>query len=371
MNCKDMNKLFTAYLDDEVTLGEREQIQTHLSTCPHCREELEALAATQSRLRQALKVMAAGVTSSAQAWAGLRQRLEAEERSRVTILDLAKSKVKGGIDTMIRGLVSRQPVWKTAVVSTLALALVIGLSLTMPSLSTKAVYAKVADIAQNSSEVQAALGDEEVEVVAIEIVDGKGTIIYEGTGRIVTVEVNLKAKEVTEVEVAIKIVDMQELSEADKREAIDIARADPRVKELLDQGATISGEVLPTYSLGMMTDTETGKTLEISGTIAGVQVQIELGEKSWIARVDLTEGKVVELIEMPSMPSWESSGPVKQFKLGDLDVDEEGHVALHIGNGVIEENTHPVGTFKLGDLDVDEEGRINLNLDIEKETDTR
>jgi len=236
-------------------------------------------------------------------------------------------------DTMIRGLVSRQPVWKTAVVSMLTLALVVGLSLTIPSLSTKSAYAQAADIAQNSPQVQAALGEEEIEVVkVIKLVDDKGTVMCEGTmGRLITAEVDLESQEVTEVKVAIEIVDMPELSEADEQEAINIARADPGVKELLDQGASI-GMVFPMYSFGMRTDMETGETEEFSGML--VRVAIELGEKRWLAHVDLVEGKVVRLIEIETLM------PVGTFELESLNVDEEeGRVELYIGNGGIERNT--------------------------------
>jgi hypothetical protein len=44
-------------------------------------------------------------------------------RPGITFLELAKSNVKGVQDTMIRGLVSRQPIWKTAVFGIVALAL--------------------------------------------------------------------------------------------------------------------------------------------------------------------------------------------------------------------------------------------------------
>ena len=99
-------------------------------------------------------------------------------RPGITFLELAKSKVKGVKDTMIRGLVSRQPIWKTAVFGMVALVLVIGLSLTIPDLSTDSVHA--ANIVQNSPEVQAALGGEEVEVVKVIVIDGKATVIAKG-----------------------------------------------------------------------------------------------------------------------------------------------------------------------------------------------
>jgi predicted anti-sigma-YlaC factor YlaD len=48
MNCEQMSKLLLSYLDNEVNLEEREAIQTHLSTCSDCRDDLGALVASLS-----------------------------------------------------------------------------------------------------------------------------------------------------------------------------------------------------------------------------------------------------------------------------------------------------------------------------------
>jgi len=144
-------------------------------------------------------------------------------------------------------LVSRRPIWKTAVVSVLALTLVIGLSLTIPSLST----------------------------------------IAKGGNGVVTANVDLKKKDVT------KAVNITELTAEGKQEAIDIAKADPRIKELLGTGAMIS-KVSPMFSYSMIND-ETGEIEEISETF--VKVVIEGIEKNYIAYVVLTKDKVVKLID--------------------------------------------------------------------------
>ena len=256
----------------------------------------------------------------------------------VTILELVKSKAKGGVDIMIRGLVSRQPVWKTAIASVLAIALIIGGTIALPGLTGQSAEALAAEIAENSPQVQAALGDGEVKVVkVIKIVDGKGTVICEGTmGRLVTAEVDLKTKEVTEV------VTMPELTAADNQEAIDIAKADPRVKELLDMGAMI-GKVSPMYSWGCRMNAETGELEEFSETL--VRVEIEWVEKNYVAHVDLTEGKVVRLIETTpgainpgAMESYSGpEGKVEYFRMEEGPVEEPD---LHIGkDGIEERNT--------------------------------
>ncbi len=148
---------------------------------------------------------------------------------------------------MIRGLVSRQPVWKTAVTSVLTLTLVIGLSLTIPSLST----------------------------------------IAKGENGVVSANADLKKEDVT------KVVNITELTAEEKQEAIDIAKADPRVKELLDMGAMIS-KVSPMFSYSMI-NVETGEMEKISETF--VKVVIEGNEKIYVAYVVLAEGNVVKLMD--------------------------------------------------------------------------
>jgi hypothetical protein len=196
--------------------------------------------------------------------------------------------VKGMKDTMIRGLVSRQPVLKTAVFSLLALILVIGLSWTIPSLSTEPAHVQAADIAKNNPEIQTDLGDEEVEWVKVYVIDDKATAIVKGKKGVVTADIDLKTKDVTQV------VKMAKPTTVGNQEAIDLAKADPRVKELLDTGAMIS-IVSPMFYFGMM-NVETGELEKISGTF--VKVVIKGVEKNYVAYIDLSEGKVVKLIDI-------------------------------------------------------------------------
>lgn len=102
MKCKDVNELLVPYLDGELSKEEREVVELHLSTCPGCREELEALATIKTGTRQALKVMAAKVSLPDQSWEVIEQRLVSKRRPRIPVISGAKSKLRGGID-MIRG----------------------------------------------------------------------------------------------------------------------------------------------------------------------------------------------------------------------------------------------------------------------------
>ena len=318
MDCKDMNELLTAYLDGEVTSEEREQIQAHISACSGCQKELEALAAIQRDLRQALEVTAAQAAPSPQAWAQIRQRIEAEQQ-RVTVLGLAKSRLKGAKDIMTRSLVLRQPVWKTVVAGVLAVALIAGLAIALPSLTGQSPEALAADIARNSPEIQAVLGGEAITVKVIKLVDGKGTVIAKGEIGLVTAEVDLKTKEATEV------VFITVLTAADDREAINIAKADPRVKVLLVKGAMI-GRVSPMYFFGTRMNVETGATEEFSETL--VRVEIEWIEKNYAAEVDLDARKVIRLVEVISgeyykVPSDSDEWDIEYFRIEEGPVEEK------------------------------------------------
>ena len=198
-----------------------------------------------------------------------------------------ESKVQGGIN-MLKGLISWRPVWKPALVSALALALIIGFALFVPSPFVPSPEVLAANIAQNSPEVRAALGGDEVETLkVVSIKDDMATVIVEGKmGGIVTALVDLHTKIVTEA------VGGPKLTDEEKEKALSIVKADPRVRELLDRGAVIA-MILPMYVHASGTNQETGEIEEISETWA--QVWINLGNKQWGAQVDLIRGKVVTL----------------------------------------------------------------------------
>lgn len=50
MNCQDIKEKFVDFLTDELSAGEKQAAQNHLSSCPACREELEELTAAWTRL---------------------------------------------------------------------------------------------------------------------------------------------------------------------------------------------------------------------------------------------------------------------------------------------------------------------------------
>jgi len=206
------------------------------------------------------------------------------KRQSATVLERVINKIRGGIDTIMGIFVSRRPVWQAVLASVLAIALITALSITLPSLFGQSDKALAAEITQNSSEVLAALGGDEIsEVDVIEIKDGMATVIVHGTlGITVTVEVDLLTEIVTEV------IGGPQLTDEEKEKALDILNADPRVQALFAQGAVIHS-LLP-IELTLIA-AETGE--EVTETWA--QAWINLGDKQYGAQVDLIRERVVSL----------------------------------------------------------------------------
>ncbi len=204
-------------------------------------------------------------------------------RQSATVLDRIKNRIKGGIDTIMGIFVSRRPVWQTVLVSAMAIALIAGLSITLPSLFGQSDTALAAEIAQNSPEVMAALGSEGIsEVEVLEIKDGMATIRVGGTmGTIITVEVDLLTKVVTEV------FGGPQLTDEEKETALNILSADPRVQVLFAQGAVIHVLLPIEFTLIAVSGEEVTETW--------AQAWINLGDKQYGAKVDLIRGRVVSL----------------------------------------------------------------------------
>ncbi len=81
MNCREVHRLFVAYLDHEVIPSEQTMIEAHLAGCASCERDLSALRSTRSRLNESLRTQAAQAAPSPQAFTRLQARLAEEARA--------------------------------------------------------------------------------------------------------------------------------------------------------------------------------------------------------------------------------------------------------------------------------------------------
>jgi len=220
-----------------------------------------------------------------------------------------KSKMQGGIDTM-KGLISWRPVWKPALVGALAIALIVSFALIIPphlgqSPLGQSPEVLAAEIATNSPEVKAVLGEGEITIMGLRVTDGKGMVICGAkTSFPISAEVDLKAKKVTD----IARLPIPELSKIEEEEAISIANAEPKVKELLDNGAII-GKVYPAILSGIITREDWEYKSEVVITKMAC-VAIELGDESWGILVDFNSRKVNRILKPSPMKKTKAEEPV-------------------------------------------------------------
>jgi len=92
-----VNELLTAYLDNEVTPEERQEIESHLAGCSRCRKELEELKSAQKMLRRTLKTQADDANPPPQSWTRLELGLETQRPSFLFLFRRRKWRIIGTI----------------------------------------------------------------------------------------------------------------------------------------------------------------------------------------------------------------------------------------------------------------------------------
>ncbi len=214
MNCRDLEELLSAYADGELSRTQKEFIEEHLSVCADCREALAEFVQAGRRL------------------SSLRELPESPDIRGATI-----SRVKAV------GRFSGRPSvqWLRPVFVTAMIIAVTAILLVTEPWSINTPEAMATSIVKNSPEVQAVFNGEEIEEVEVttKVVDDEGNVLMilaKTEERAVAAQVNLDTKQVTEI-IRVSIPDFQP---GDEQKGIDIAKADPRVSELLAQGGVIS-----------------------------------------------------------------------------------------------------------------------------------
>jgi hypothetical protein len=223
-------------------------------------------------------------------------------------LTLTGKVVKGGIEIMQKGLNSRQPVWKILAGTALAIA-ALALSIGLPPLLGPSAEARAATIAKNSPEVQAALSDNETVSKVIKVIDSAGTerfvVMIQGDNETVPVMVDLSSQQVISIQ-------STNFTEAEKKETLDIAKADPRIQALLDKGGTINFEYgFSALDMNSMTFEQYGE-ISVVGEDFRCTAQVALNAKT-VAKYILVDSN--QLFDDNGNPI--PSGPVTIIATGE------------------------------------------------------
>lgn len=290
-----------------------------------------------------------------------------KEQPKVGVFSLAKSKMKGGINTM-KGLISWRPIWKPALVSTLAIALIVSSALFVPSLVGPSLETLAADIAKNSPEIRALVGGEPV-VLETEITNGTAYVLClgrSGESAISIVDVENK----TELQVVEIKSELSELSDEEKAKAIEIVKANSKAQQLLSNGGTIAkvvGYPMPVkIKVGDDELTlEEEKTMSVMAGVIIVAPYKEDDEAQWVFQVDLAKEKVVDIIEpVPEKPVLEKPEPVWTAPSWEelIDIAKTDPEVQEL----FDQGAKLVAVGIAGTADTAEEAALTLELDEEK-----
>jgi hypothetical protein len=339
ISCKELRESLAAYLDDKVTPDERERIELHLFDCRQCSEEFASAIGTYDRIKDAARTLSDRITPSENIWLSIKSQLAVEQRATGTSWELARAKFRLGKEIAMKALFSKQPVWKLAAINGFVIiALVVGLTLGLPSSTGQTAYAQVEQIARDSQEVKDTLGGEVTSVEAIRLQDNIGTVVCSNaTGGMAAVTIDIGNQSVTDVSPL-------DLTQDEMQRAIDIAMDDSRVADLVDQGAVI-GDIYPGYTLGY--DAQ-GATVEIlPNVMITAGFSLTLGDQEWQVVVNLDEGEVQTFAEMPKVSAMmEISPEIKQRVIDIAEAAPEVQELLDQGATIVYSSVGSIFTIE-------------------------
>lgn len=216
-----------------------------------------------------------------------RQKPKAQP-GRIPLLDLVKSRIREGIE----GLRSR-PVWQKALASALAVALIVGLCLTIPALLGQSPVALAEELAMEDPGTQLLLvekGFDPANVHRVAVKSDGGNIYYvhlvnrKDNELIGTVTVDIRERMV----IKIGLIESSEeyvqpfrpIGLAILEEIIKVARSDTRIEGLFDAGAKV------------------GRVSYLSSPqrqVVGLEVR--LGGESWLVKIDPVKREVTSMFQ--------------------------------------------------------------------------
>lgn len=313
MDCEHIKELLLGYIDNEISDNERMLVDDHLSSCPACAMELEALAATESKLRQAYQEVTAGVSPSAGAWQMIKNKVEAKQSTGERDADRIGLRW-GWLFNW------RHPVWRTAVAGAAMLSFMIVFAINIAPVTVPmwtAAEQNAIDIARSDPAIQALLDGQGIVYEVIPVSGGGNSQYYQiaivpdaedvlehrskgvlefnaysedALGISTCTEYSMTGQVDMVVDVTNSLVvtlDLEEdgdcLSAGEVQDAVEIAKNDSRIG---DEAWILNVTLLNSYDV---------EQNSFSDEMV-IWVRLSLGTEVYFAQVDLDERRVVKLI---------------------------------------------------------------------------
>jgi hypothetical protein len=195
------------------------------------------------------------------------------------------------------GVLFQRPVLRVAFSACVALVVCLSLFLGYRLTGDVSPTVLASDIALNSPEVPGMLeGTGDVRILNINISNGTARVICgRNMGSIVQVDIDLKSRKMLRAQ-RLSGLFMSELTEIVKADAIKIAMADPRVKQMVLQGGRVK-KVMPSLSAISGVTQINEDMLKILSSGDKAVVQMDCDGKSWLIQTNLNEHSVERIIE--------------------------------------------------------------------------
>jgi hypothetical protein len=229
VKCKEIRWRLAPYDSGELSHEEQKMVEAHLASCHRCRQKLARLSKVPALIQS---------LHDETWWADV--SLPVRECFNASRAKIGPSQARP-IKAEKKGIMRERPIWQPVLISLLAVIIVVGASLAVihPWAGDNIAHA-AAKVARNNPQVQAILGEEEIETEA-EVAGGIARVKCSIKETFVTALVNADDMRVMAIHAeAITLEPMPifrpPLTEDEKAEAIAIAEAAPYIQQILGHG---------------------------------------------------------------------------------------------------------------------------------------
>jgi hypothetical protein len=191
----------------------------------------------------------------------------------------------------------RAPAWRMAAASGLALfvvAAVISLAFYLAAPSPSVI---AADVVKKDPGIQQRLsGTGEIIIIRVDVRDGMASVVCgRCMGDFIEADVDMNVKAVVSTR-RYEGLFVPELAQNTREQAIEIATSDPRIKSIMDRGASV-GRVFPVFSSVSNMSVIGGSIIKVTPAASQAIVPLQLDGKTWLVQVNLEEKRTERIIE--------------------------------------------------------------------------
>ena len=295
MECNDIKEAIIDFIVGEVSPEQKDLVLQHIATCRKCRDELSELVSIEDGTKKAFKINSLKYPIPTNALEKIKQQIAKGEKIQAPKKGIRQSILRMTQNLSKIRLLPRSLSWKTGLASVLVVCIAIVLAVIIPIITGQSPEVLAANIALNSPQFQSILLEKgidyrEAAYTNIIFYENQANVIFEfGPDLLAIADVDLETKEMVQLYTL-------DLTDERKQEIVDIARTNPEVQDLLEQGAYIDG-FYPTYDISHERIVgQDGKIQDISYIDFTVNIGIQLGGAEYVAIIDLNNNQVLDLV---------------------------------------------------------------------------